>query len=625
MKKGGFTFVLHSHLPYTRLAGRWPHGEETIHECAAETYIPLLNALHDLREEGVKYQLTIGITPVLTEQISDPTVLEHLVEYLELRIAAAENDIERYSAEGMTRTRKEREAEERRKAATDPNISEAVTALAEAAAKVAGVLINTNEPDKLDEPDPRHSLAKYYRDWYTYILESFKVRFKSDMIGAFRQLQDEGYIEIITSAATHGYLPLMHRDSTIYGQLRVGIESYKKHFGREPRAIWLPECAYRPAYYATDAQGKQYYKPGLEEFLKGVGLHCFFVETHTVEGGVPVGKAAADDEVIGPYSFIQREYVIPHAQELPDTHRSTFQPYWVQGEDVAVMGRNNAISMQVWSSKNGYPGDKDYREFHKKDDGSGLQYWRVSGPDIDLGHKDFYNPDWTTYRVDEHSDHFVKLVEQEIRNYYKSAGKHGIICANYDTELFGHWWFEGVNWIKAVLRKLSTSDTVELTGASHWLKQYPPDEIIAIPESSWGKNGTHITWWNEETEWMWGPIHAAERRMERLIELVGDVTDANMKLVMEQATRELLLLESSDWPFLVTTVQAADYATERFKSHELRFNELASYLEQTGGNPKLLDKKSLAKAKEYFDKDNIFPELDYSVFAEREKRSQESG
>jgi len=610
MKKGGFTFVLHSHLPYTRLAGRWPHGEETIHECATETYIPLLNALYDLRKEGVNYHLTIGITPVLTEQLADPLVLEHLVEYLEGRIAAAEQDMERFSAEGVAAAR-QKQLEE---------LPEVVRAVADAVRKVAEIVTN-QAIEETSQPDPRYPLAIYYRDWYTTILTSFTERFKGDIVGAFKLLQDEGYIEIITSAATHGYLPLLARDSTIYGQLKTGIASYVKHYGRDPRAIWLPECAYRPAYYEIDEADNRHYKPGLEEFLQEVGLGCFFVETHTVEGGMPVGKAAGD-EVIGPYSYIKRSYVLPASPELPETHKSTFEAYWVQRPGVAVMGRNNRISMQVWSASFGYPGEKDYREFHRKDDGSGLQYWRITGPGVDLGQKDFYNPEWTTYRIREQSDHFVKLVEEQLTEHYNISERPGVICANYDTELFGHWWFEGVSWLKEVLRKLAASETVELTGASDWIAQHPPEDVLAIPESSWGRNGTHETWLNEETEWMWTLIHAAENRLERLVELSNGIDDPDWQLVLEQATREALLLESSDWPFLVTTVQAADYATERFNSHVARFNELADYLEQSGGTPAQLDPEALVKATEYFQLDNLFPEIDYSVFAERERKRE---
>ena len=77
---GSFTFVLHSHLPYARQAGRWPHGEEWLHEAAAETYIPLLNALYDLQAEGVAARLTLTLTPILLEQLADEDVRRNFLE-----------------------------------------------------------------------------------------------------------------------------------------------------------------------------------------------------------------------------------------------------------------------------------------------------------------------------------------------------------------------------------------------------------------------------------------------------------------------------------------------------------------------------------------------------------------
>ncbi|MGC9360296.1 MAG: helix-turn-helix transcriptional regulator, partial [Anaerolineae bacterium] len=247
---GAFTFVLHSHLPYCRMAGRWPHGEEWLHEAAAETYVPLLDVLYDLREEGVPFRLTVSLTPVLTEQLADPLVREHFVAYLDEEIQAAGSDIPRFGEQG------EKHLE---------------------------------------------YLAGFYREYYERVRHAFVERFQGDIIGAFRTLQDEGYIEIITSAATHGYLPLLSRDASIYGQLKAGIASYKRHFGRAPRAIWLPECAYRPAYMDDDGT----VRPGLEEFLAAQGITCFFVETHAIEGGRPVGKAAGD-VAIGLYGAVQR-------------------------------------------------------------------------------------------------------------------------------------------------------------------------------------------------------------------------------------------------------------------------------------------------------------------------------
>lgn len=562
---GAFTFVLHTHLPYARLAGRWPHGEEWIHEAAVETYIPLLQTLYDLKEQGVYFRLTLGMTPVLAEQLVAPDVLDHLDQFLDERIAAAAHDKAYFESPGT-----------------------------------ADSMMLT--------------LAKHYQQGFESIKTAFHNRFNRDLIGAFRRLQDEGLIEIITCAATHAYMPLLSRDSSIVAQLKTAIQSYERLFGRKPAAIWLPECAYRPAYMTEAGQ----LRPGIESFLDEHGLKLFFSETHAITGGQPVGVAAG--EVIGPYGYIKRRYVIPSSADLqiPQRPTTTFKPYYVsesiagkqaaQHAAVSVIGRNNQTGMQVWSAEWGYPGDVDYREFHKKAGTSGLRYWRVTGHKIDLGAKDYYHPEWAAYKIDQHAEHFAHMVGDLLRDYHKQTGEFGLIASNYDTELFGHWWYEGVTWLGKVLRHLATIQDVELTTASEFVRKYPPKEVLHVPESSWGSNGNHFTWDNIETRWMWQTIYEAEGRMESLVARFGEPSEGQ-RILLNQIARELLLLQSSDWPFLVTTGQAKEYAIQRFNQHLLRFNTLVESLDT--GMPDV----NLANG--YYELDKLFPDIDYRWFAAR--------
>jgi 1,4-alpha-glucan branching enzyme len=559
---GAFTFVLHSHLPYARLAGRWPHGEEWIHEAANETYIPLLDMLYDLKEEGIPYALTLGITPVLAEQLADPDVLEHFDQYLAARIEAAKRDVEYFSS-----------------------------------------------------PGAENAHLRYLADWYRGMHEktrrSFNQRFNRDLIGAFRRLQEAGCVEIVTCAATHGYLPLLSRDSSVRAQIKTGVQSYRRMFGSAPRSIWLPECAYRPAYITETGRKRA----GLETVLAENDLRVFFSETHTVTRGSPVGVAAGD--VIGPYGAIKRRYVIPITDQFNEakTSATTFQPYYVSDttnypaadshSGVAVIGRNQRVGEQVWSAQWGYPGDFDYREFHKKAGTSGLQYWRITGAKVELGDKDFYHPDWAAYKVEQHAEHFAHLVGDQLRQYRSQTGKFGIIAANYDAELFGHWWYEGVTWLGKVLRHLVEHHEVEVTTASRFVEAHPPENVLDLPESSWGAGGTHFVWDNTETHWMWSPIHEVEERMERLATNITAPTPDEL-IVLKQAAREALLLQSSDWAFLVTTGQAREYAIRRFSGHIERFEKLATSLES--GSP------DTAAAQEYWELDKLFADIDYRWF-----------
>jgi 1,4-alpha-glucan branching enzyme len=562
-KAGAFTFVLHSHLPYARQAGMWPHGEEWVHEAIAETYVPLLDALNDLAEEGVDYRLTIGITPILAEQLADPLIIEHFVNYAAERAAWAAKDVKRFEESGDVALR---------------------------------------------------DLARFYHHWYARHLTSFRDRYKEDLIGAFRKLQDAGFLQIATSAATHGYLPLFSRDSSIRGQLSIGTAAYRHRFGREPRAIWLPECAYRPAI--IDETGPfPIRRPGLESFLAAMDLEVFFSETHTVEGGQPVGKAAG--EAIGPYGAVPRRYALQVLSDEQSEPGTTFKAYWVGDApgQVAVLGRNNRTGQQVWSGTYGYPGDFWYREFHRKDGVSGMQYWRIGGAEVDLGSKPPYEPHRAAERVQHHAENFVSLVEELVVDYGNSTGEFGVISSAYDTELFGHWWFEGVDWLKAVLRGLSRSEIVELQTASGIIEEHRPEHVLNLPESSWGAGGNHFTWMNVDTNWMWPVIHASELRMEELVEKFPSAT-GDLEAILNQAARELVLLQSSDWPFLVTTGQAKEYASERFTEHVERFNQLAAIADHA--QPDAEDMKFLSALAE---RDNPFPMIDYLVFKERQGRA----
>lgn len=558
MAVGAFTFVLHSHLPYCRRAGRWPHGEEWIHEAASETYLPLLDQLFRLRAAGVPARLTISLTPVLVEQLADPLVIANLADFLRERRDLAAADVGRFERAG------------------EPHFA---------------------------------AVAAWYRDRFTHLLRLLTDEFGGHLIAAFKELEGTGLIEIATSAATHGYLPLMERDSTIWAQVAVGVRTHRRHFGRAPRSFWLPECAYRPTFQ-KDGPAGPYVKPGLHWFLAQHGVRIFFVETHAIEGGMPVGKAMGD--AIGPYSAIPKRYVVPPPEYVPPTMRTTYLPYWVEQPEIVALGRNNRTGLQVWSAQHGYPGDFLYREFHKRDGLSGLHYWRVTGADVDLGAKQPWDPTAAFAQAQVHADHFVGLVEDLLRAFYTEHGRFGVIAAAYDTELFGHWWFEGVDWLVGVLERLARNPSVQLTTAATHAAEHPPEDVLVLPESSWGQGGGHFTWLNADTRWMWPVIHRLERQMEILAERYAGAT-GDLRVVLNQIAREALLAQASDWPFLITTGQARDYAMERFENHVERFDRLVALLDQ----PERLE-EARRLADEYWELDNVFPDIDLDLFARRE-------
>ncbi|WP_456367762.1 1,4-alpha-glucan branching protein domain-containing protein [Thermococcus sp.] len=512
---GYFTFVLHTHLPYVRKHGKWPFGEEWLYEAISESYLPLLMEFERLRNSGVRFQLVVNITPVLMEQLADEYVKGEFEEYLKWKIGKTREDL---------------------------------------------------DSGKYPENVVRAVLEHYERVF------SYWKAIDGNVLGKFRELQDEGYIEVITSPATHAYLPLLLRDEAIRAQIANGIATYKKHFGRNPSGMWLSECAYRPEGEWELPCGRKVRRAGLEKFLEEFGIRYFFVESALIDGG-PASKEYGGTS---PYR----------------DGRSTLRPYWVKGSNVAVFGRNRETGYQVWSSHMGYPGDFWYREFHKKAEGSGNQYWRVTGKDVDLGDKDFYDPEKAEERVEEHARHFVSLVERLLRDFEARTGEKGIVVSPYDTELFGHWWFEGVKWLGRVLELMSVRGikTVSLT---RFLEEYSGKRReIELPEGSWGANSDHSTWWNRETEWTWGEIYRAEERMVAIASRFYGKSELGDRAI-EQLARELLILEGSDWQFLITTGQAREYAERRIMVHAMDFhrlaNEIVNYMRSGKLNVKLLE------------------------------------
>ncbi|MEO6398609.1 MAG: 1,4-alpha-glucan branching protein domain-containing protein [Tepidiformaceae bacterium] len=533
---GNATIVLHTHLPYCRLAGRWPHGEEWLHEAMLECYLPLLAAFRRLSGEVPgELGVTINMTPILAEQIADPLIRQHFRTYLADKITRARTDLARFDG-------------------------------------AKGLLAKT---------------ARFHLERFEAAQAFFEDEIGANPLRALAELEEGGHIEIASSAATHGYLPLLHDEAAVRFQVETGVGSHLRNFGRKPRSFWLPECAY---------------KPGLERFLEDAGIKVFFVETHLVTGGAARGKAAGG--MVGPYPEVAPAAPVRPVRAEPHLG-TTFRPYFVGSSQVSVLARNERTGLQVWSAANGYPGDSAYREFHRKDVVSGLHYWRVTSPEAELGEKAEYDPEVASRRAVQHAQHFRELVGAELSAYQNGTFEsghqdRGSVVASYDTELFGHWWMEGVEWLEQVLRNLAADPDVNLISAGRLVERQPPTESIVLPEGSWGAGGDHRTWQNEETAWTWPEIY---ERQARAATLLGVTTAAT-----QQLARELLLLQASDWQFLMTTGQANDYAIERFNSHARRFDALAEAIEtESPGLSALLD--------EYQWLDNPFPNIAPALYA----------
>lgn len=419
-------------------------------------------------------------------------------------------------------------------------------------------------------------LARMYLEKFREAREIFVTRYNNNIVNAFKAFQDKGKVEIITCGATHGFFPLMDsaRES-VRAQVGVACTHYEEIFGRRPLGIWLPECGYNP---------------GDERILKEFGIRYFFTDAHGILHGSPRPKYGV------------------------------FAPIYTKA-GVAAFSRDLESSKQVWSAKEGYPGDYFYREFYRDvgfdldyeyikpyihPDGirinTGIKYYRITEQH---DHKEPYDPHRAQEKAAEHAGNFMFNREKQVEYLHDFLGRRPIIVAPYDAELFGHWWYEGPDFLNYLLRKIYYDQkTIKTITASEYLSIYPKNQVITPSMSSWGWKGYNEVWLEGSNDWIYRHLHKASRRMTELAQTYKN-TNGLTQRALNQALRELLLAQSSDWAFIMKTGTDVNYARKRTIEHILRFSRL--YDEIRGGS---IDEGWLRDI-EY--KDNIFPNIDYRL------------
>jgi 1,4-alpha-glucan branching enzyme len=546
-----FVFTLHSHLPYVLNHGRWPHGSDWLCEAALDTYLPLVEQLRRLERDQVPAPVTIGFTPVLANQLASPAFGAELEAFFDQRLAAC----------------------------------------AEAPASLASTGDQTLLP-----------LVTYWRERFERLRQVFRST-DGNLLGEFRALRERGALEIIGSAATHGYLPLLRRDESIRLQLGVGYQEHTRLLGAAPVGCWLPECAYRPARGA---------RPGIETHLAEAGFRYCFVDAHLASAGMPLGSYG--DVPLGAERF-DAERREGTREPAVKASRTPYAPYRISRArpGVTALVRDPRSSMQVWSRQQGYPGDESYLEFHKIRWPGGLKLWRVTGGNVDLGDKQAYEPERARHKTSDHARHFADLLSSI------AGEKAPLVVAPFDTELFGHWWFEGPRFVGEVLDLCARAGGISAVPAGTMLERQPPRERVALPEGSWGDGGGHQVWLNDATRWTWPLVYAAEGRFGSLASTAAArepvaTTEPLLERLLNQAGRELLLLESSDWQFLITTFAARDYAELRVTEHAEAFERLADLAERRtqGGSLSEADENFLTECER---RDSLFPDFDWRGYA----------
>jgi 1,4-alpha-glucan branching enzyme len=518
MAKGYLAIVFHAHLPFVRHPEHQDSLEENwFYEAITEVYIPLLLVLEGLVEDAVDFRLTFSLTPTLVSMLLDPFLQSRYLRRIDRLIALAEKEI--------TRT------------AQQPEINR---------------------------------LAHLYHRRFLSFRDAFLHRYGRNLVDAFRSFQELGKIEILASAATHAYLPLLSLNaSAVQAQIRTGIKYHEQIFGRKPKGFWLPECGYFH---------------GVAQMLSEQGIRFTILETHGVTRAEPRPKC-------GVYAPI----------------------YCPSG--LAAFGRDPESSRQVWSSVEGYPGDYDYREFYRDiaydldinylrpyvhQDGiridTGFKYYRITGK---TNQKEPYVPERAESKAEIHAGNFIFNRMKQVEYLASAMGRKPLIVAPYDAELFGHWWYEGPAWVNHVVRKMARYEqTVRLVTLTEYLEEYPQNQLATPAISSWGYEGFNDVWLNGSNDWIYPHLHRAAGLMEKLL---GNESCSGClaSRALAQAKRELFLAQASDWAFMINSGTMAEYATRRTKRHLLRFYRLTEQIQNHSIDERLLHGWEM--------QDNIFP------------------
>jgi len=530
MTKGYLSLVLHAHLPYVR----HPEFEEYLEEkwffeAMAETYIPLVDMFDRLVDDNIPFCITMTLTPTLLSMMDDQLLRERFLSYLYKLMELSEKEVQR-----------------------------------------------TKNMYQVSE------VTKMYRDKLKRILHIYRDKYHGNIIDAFRKYKDIGCIELLASAATHGYLPLYEEyPEALNAQIQQGINTYKRYFGNSPKGFWLPECGYTPV---------------LDEILIKHNIYYFICESHGIEYAVP-----------------RPEY-------------GTYAPI-CSPRGVVAFGRDQESSKQVWSMDEGYPGDYDYRDFYR-DIGydldyeyikpyilpngqrthTGLKYYKITGKTED---KHIYIPENAIEKASIHAANFIFNRQQQIKYYSGGMTKPPIVVCPYDAELFGHWWFEGVDWLNFVIRKSVYDQNIyTLITPFKYLERYPKVQVAQPCPSSWGYQGYNEVWLNGSNDWIYRHIHKSVQRMTFLANRAV-ASSPLVERALNQAAREVMLAQSSDWAFIMKTGTMVEYAKNRTLAHLGRFNRLYHDISNN-----CIDENWLRDI-EYID--NIFPDMDYSMYKSLEK------
>ncbi|MFT3900553.1 MAG: glycoside hydrolase family 57 protein [Gordonia sp. (in: high G+C Gram-positive bacteria)] len=380
-------------------------------------------------------------------------------------------------------------------------------------------------------------------------LADFEQHWRHGASPTIRALLSSGIIELLGGPLAHPFAPLLDARMRQFS-LAEGLADAHRRWGYTPTGIWAPECAF---------------DPGMEVEYAEAAVDHFMVDGPTLHGDTALGRPVGDT-------------------------------------DVVAFGRDLTVSYRVWSPKSGYPGHGAYRDFHTYDHESGLKLSRVTGRTVDGPDKAPYDPARVDAVIDKHVDDFIETVRERLIGESARIGRPALVVAAFDTELFGHWWHEGPQWLDRVLRRLPEAGVTVGSLATARSSGFV-GEPVDLPPSSWGSGKDWRVW--------------AGPQVQHFVDLNAEVVDTALAAVdkrtedtavrdrvSDQILRETLMTVASDWPFMVSKDTAGGYATDRAHKHAHATREIADAAARGR------ESSAGALADGWFAADNLFADLD---------------
>ena len=527
MHKGYLIFELTCHLPFVKSSrpGEYPE-ENWLNDAITNTYLPLLRTLRRLDTKSVPFKLTFTISPTLASMRADPILQERFVSYLDSRIALGEKEVER----------------------------------------------TASEPDK-------NKLAKMYLETFLQNKTDFIGLYGMNILNGFNELQKNGKINIITTFATHCFLPFFQSyTGSIEAQLYTAIATHSAMFNSTPKGFWLPELGYRQ---------------GIEDTLSKFKFDYFFTAIHAFLFGSKVPS------------------------------NGIYAPVQVGNSGVFAFCRDLASSMYVLSQEEGYPGDFAYREYSHDISGeldadylgqdivypdgsrvnSGFKYY--SNTDRYRDAKQVYDPGKVDSVIKSHAENFIYNLKKRVKKLLRYTDRPPVIVCPYDAQVFGHWWFEGIDWLETVIKELASDDDLALIFPEEYLAKNRCEEKISLSFSSCGNGGYSGDWLNGTNDWIYRHIYSITDKMTELANRFPEEGGLKRR-ALNHAAREALLAQASDWPFIMKSGIAAPFAARQVKEHVSNF--LKIYNDLSGNS---VDTEWLTTIER---KNSLFPDIDYHIF-----------